>query len=257
MLNTITMGTGRAEFDAVSGTGLLTTPASGEARYTNAQVDDYQGVRRRWFERSRFQNEPPLHMSLRARASDRTPVGTLGFGFWNEPFSVSGSVLGTPNALWYFYASPPSDMALVSGVPGWGWKAASLNTGRLPGLLLAPAAVGAIALTRVPGLGRPVMKLARRFVAAHEAILDDVMLDDWHHYELDWGPGEARFVVDGRERLRSQAPPTGRLGFVMWIDNQYAIASEQGKFGFGVLDLPRDQCLEIQDFRLERGLPVV
>jgi hypothetical protein len=143
-------------------------------------------------------------------------------------------------------------MALAEGVPGWGWKAATLNTGRWPGLLLAPAALAAIALTRVPGLGRPIMRLARRFAVAHEAVLDEA-LDQWHHYRLDWQPREARFYVDGIERLRSPAPPNRPMGFVMWIDNQYAIASEAGQFGFGVSTLPEPQWLEVEDFRLERG----
>jgi hypothetical protein len=192
-----------------------------------------------------------LRLALRARASHPAPPGTLGFGFWNEPFSVSGAVAGTPNVIWFFYAAPPSDMALVPGVPGRGWKAATLNTGRLPGLLVAPAALAAVALTQVPGLGRPVMNLARRFMTAHEAPLADVGLDLWHDYELEWRAHEARFRVDGVERLCSPAPPAGPLGLVVWIDNQYAIASLDGRFGFGVTPLSEPQSLEIEALRLE------
>jgi hypothetical protein len=43
------------------------------------------------------------------------------------------------------------------------------------------------------------------------------------------------------------------MGFVMWVDNQYAIASEAGQFGFGVSALPEPQWLEFEDFQLERG----
>ena len=46
--------------------------------------------------------------------------GTAGFGFWNYPFSVRGDPLMLPEAVWFFYASPPSNMALIPGVPGWG-----------------------------------------------------------------------------------------------------------------------------------------
>ena len=42
--------------------------------------------------------------------------------------------------------------------------------------------------------------LARRFAVAHEALLPDAALDDWHHYRLDWQPREAVFTVDGVER---------------------------------------------------------
>jgi hypothetical protein len=257
MLDTICMGGGQAEFDVAAGSGRLVVPATAGRQYVNAQVDDYHPARRgRRISRRHFRSAPPLRLALRARASHPAPVGTLGFGFWNEPFSVSGSVLSTPNAIWFFYASAPSDMALAQGVPGRGWKAATLNTGRLPGLVIAPAALAAIALTRVPGLGRPVMSLARRFAAASEAMLN-VALDEWHAYELDWREGEALFLVDGAEKLRSPAPLRGPLGFVMWIDNQYAIASEDGRFGFGVQSLPEAQWLEIADFRLDRSPAVV
>ena len=41
------------------------------------------------------------------------------------------------------------------------------------------------------------------------------------------------------------------LGFVLWIDNQYAIASQAGQFGFGVRPLTVPQWLEIADLRFE------
>ena len=209
--------------------------------YADAQLDDYHGL-----PRSRFPDAPPARVSLRARASHPAPAGTLGFGFWNDPFSLSGGVLAAPNTVWFFYASPPSDMALVEGVPGRGWKAATLNAGRVPTMILAPAALAAIALTRLPGLGRPVMRTARRAVRAHETLLDDIALTEWHDYELDWQSDLAVFRVDGVERLRSPAPPHGPLGFVLWIDNQYAIASREGRFGFGLCEVKEEQWLEVE-----------
>ena len=223
----------------------LTLPPD-RRHYADAQVDDYHNRGRR-----RFFHQAPLSLTLRARASHAAPAGTLGFGFWNDPFSLSGSVLAGPNVVWFFYASPPSDMALVEGVPGRGWKAATLNTGRLPPFVLAPAALAAIVLTRVPGLGRPIMTAARRAVQAYEAPLDDVPLTDWHNYALAWQPGEAVFGVDGVERLRSPAPPRGPLGLVIWIDNQYAIASREGKFRFGLCPAIEEQWLEVEDLRVE------
>ena len=252
MLYPFTLGGGVIEHDAAEGRARLTVPATPPRRYTDAQLDDYRGLMRGGLlRRIPFSAGPPLRLSLRARASHAAPLGTLGFGFWNEPFSVTGGVLGSPKVNWFFYASPPSDMALAPGVPGWGWKAATLDAGRWPGLVLAPAALGAILLTKVPGMGRPVLSLARRFVTAHEALLDDVALDEWHEYVLDWQPREARFLVDGVERLVSPAPPPGPLGLVIWIDNQYAKASLAGQFGFGLLPLPEAQVLEIRDLRLE------
>jgi hypothetical protein len=245
------MGGGRVQYEPEARRAVMAVPPTGPRRYANAQLDDYHERRAGRRARVRFGTRPPVRMRLRARASPAAPVGTLGFGFWNEPFSVTGAVAGTPNVAWFLYAAPPSDMALVPGVPGHGWKAATLNTGRLPGLLVAPAALAAIMLALLPGLGRPIMALARRFVTAHEALLDDVTLDAWHTYELEWRPDEAVFWVDGAERLRSPAPPSGPLGFVTWIDNQYAIASLDGRFGFGVKPVTEPQRLEIEALHLE------
>src|SRR6266853_1124791 len=120
-------------------------------KYTDAQVDDYDGLAR-----SAFPWKPPLRMEVRARSSlpaasatstvESTNIlsGTAGFGFWNYPFSVRGDVLMLPEAIWFFYASPPSNMALVQGVRGWGWKAQVVHSMR-PGALasMLPLAVTA------------------------------------------------------------------------------------------------------------------
>jgi hypothetical protein len=251
MLAEIEINGGAVQQDATAGSARLTVPVTPPGRYTNAQLDDYHDLTGRFPRRRPFASTAPLRLSLRARASHPAPIGTLGFGFWNEPFSISGGVLAAPSVVWFFYASPPSDMALVPDVPGRGWKAATLTTGRWPGLLLAPGALGAILLTRLPGLGRPVMNVARRFVRAHEAPLADVSLDQWHSYEIEWRATEARFRVDGRERLCAPAPSRGPLGFVLWIDNQFAIASADGHFGFGVRALAETQWLEVAGLRFE------
>jgi hypothetical protein len=225
----------------------LMMPLTLPRKYTNAQLDDYAGMRR-----GRFPHSPPVSLSVRARASHAQPTGTLGFGFWNDPFTISGGVLAAPNVVWFFYASPPSDMALAEGVPGYGWKAATLHAGKYPTVLLAPAALAAIALTKIPGLGAPIMAAARRAAPAHEKLLE-VPLTEWHHYELDWLAEEAVFRVDGAEVLRAPAPPRGPLGLVLWIDNQYAVASRAGRFGFGVCEVKEEQWLEVEGLDVSDG----
>ncbi|HRE25759.1 MAG TPA: hypothetical protein PK954_03915 [Anaerolineales bacterium] len=245
MLKTTEIGTGQVHYDADLGRARLAVAPS--QAYADAQLDNYQGLQRR-----RLPDRAPTGFLLRARASHAAPPGTLGFGYWNDPFTLlSGDVLAAPSAAWFLYASPPADMALAENVPGHGWKAATLNAGRWPSWLIGPAAAGAIALTRVPGLGAPVMRLARRYARAHEQLLTDVALDVWHTYRLAWRTYEVVFWVDGVERLRTPAPPAGPLGFVLWIDNQYAIASRDGRFGFGVLPVETRQWLEIEDLAFE------
>jgi hypothetical protein len=244
MLTPLEIGGGRVAENAEK-TRLILPPLPRRA-YADAQLDDYHGLRR-----AAFPHRPPLRLSLRACASHPHPNGTLGFGFWNDPFSISGGVLAAPSVVWFFYASPPSDMALVEGAPGWGWKAATLDAGRWPAALLAPAALGAALLTRLPGLGAPLLRLARRFMRAHETALPDVALDQWHTYRLEWRVDEAVFWVDGVERLRAPAPPRGPLGLVLWIDNQYAIASRAGKFGFGLCPVENEQWLALAEVQVE------
>ncbi len=79
-------------------------------QYSNAQVDDYRGLSRR-----RFPWRPPAKLTVRARFSHPAGhlKGTAGFGFWNDPFLMTGARLpALPQAIWFFYASPPSDMRL-------------------------------------------------------------------------------------------------------------------------------------------------
>ncbi|MBS3785005.1 MAG: hypothetical protein KGY78_11235, partial [Anaerolineae bacterium] len=103
--------------------------------YTNAQIDDYQGL-----PRGRFPWRPPLRLALRARFShpEGELRGTAGFGFWNDPFLMTEQRVPTlPRAVWFFYGSSPSDMKLDLKTVGHGWKAATIDALRPIALLLA------------------------------------------------------------------------------------------------------------------------
>jgi hypothetical protein len=227
----------------------LTIPAS--SSYANAQLDDYQGLAR-----GAFSWRPPVQMRVRARASEAEPLGTLGFGFWNDPFSLSLGQGGAqrrlpamPQALWFFYGSQPNDFTLVEGQSGMGWKAMSLYSPALAALLLAPAAPLALLGLKFAAARGPVLGLSRRVLRAAEISLD-ARLDDWHEYALTWERQEARFEVDGLLVLRAPSPPQGPLGFVLWIDNQYLLAGRESGFGFGVIETRRPQWLQIAHFDL-------
>ncbi len=244
------LGGGTAEPLGDDGVRLTIPPQP--AGYADAQVDDTQLRARR-----RFLWRPPMRMRLEARASCAAPLGTLGFGFWNDPFAVSLGQSGaarrlpaSPQALWFFYGSPPNDLAFCAGAAGHGWKAVSLRSPPLPALLLVPAAAGALALSRLPGLAPPIVALTRRVVRAAEVSLTTA-LDAWHTYSLSWHWCEAIFAVDDSVVLVAKHPPAGRLGFVAWIDNQYAALSSQAGIRFGRIPTAAAQTLEIRNILLE------
>ncbi|HVB73432.1 MAG TPA: hypothetical protein VNE38_07730 [Ktedonobacteraceae bacterium] len=227
-----------------------------QGQYTDAQIDDYDRL-----PRSKFPWKPPLRMEVRARSSRPAASltgslqqaaalrGTAGFGFWNYPFSARGDILMLPEAIWFFYAAPPSNMALVPGVPGWGWKAQVVHSMR-PAALAAsvPLAVTA-ALGRISGDTRPASRWMQRLTGAQETLLD-VDMSEWHTYVLEWFPDMASFWVDDTLVLRAPQPPTRPLGFVAWLDNQYAIATPRGDFHFGTVE-SGPQWLDLGSIRID------
>jgi hypothetical protein len=239
------IGRGRVE---AAGQGLrLTLDGADQERYSDAQLYNYAGLKRR-----DFPSRPPLRLEVRACASHsaETLRGTAGFGFWNQPVMPGALSFRLPRQVWFFFGGPPMNMALAKGVPGHGWKAATADFSRLPFLLLAPAAPLGFLLMRIPALYRALWPLGQWAIGAAEALIE-VDLRDLHTYRLDWLPGTARFYVDDRLIMETPHAPRGPLGFVAWIDNQYAVLTPQGQLGLGLVSAPEPQWLYIESLRLE------
>src|SRR6202165_5256285 len=214
--------------------------------YTDAQIDDYGRL-----PRAKFPWKPPVRMEVRARSSlpAATLAGTAGFGFWNYPFSVRGDILMLPEAIWFFYASPPSHMAVVPGVPGWGWKAQVVHSMRPAALVSTLPLALTAAFGIVTGETRPASRWMQRLTGANEALLSVDMVE-WHTYVIEWQSHEALFWVDGDLVLRAPQPPVRPLGFVAWLDNQYAIATPRGVFRFGTVN-SGPQWFELDSISIE------
>jgi hypothetical protein len=217
--------------------------------YGNAQIDDYGPTvaRPSWEHRTAFRWQPPLRLTLRARASGPL-LGTAGFGFWNNPYSPLGSAPVLPATCWFFCAGPPSDIPLALGVPGHGWKVACLDARRPRALAWAPLAPAVLALNNLPGVQPRLWPHVQRALGIAEAAippLDQV----WREYVIVWRADGVRFLIDGAPVFETEQAPAGPLGFVAWLDSQWAVVTPRGRFGWGRLAIEH-QWLDLADLRI-------
>ena len=237
---------GQGSLQFTGNTLQLVNTDTAAAHYTDAQIDDYQTLPRR-----NFLWQPPLQMTVRARFSHPagTLSGTAGFGFWNDPFMMTGLRWPAfPRVIWFFYSSSPSNMKLDLHTPGPGWKAGTLDANRWPFFLLLPLAPLAVPLMNVDKLYQTFWPIGQRALHVNEALLT-VDMTQWHTYRIRWQKKAAHFEVDGKVVLQSQTSPRGPLGFVLWLDNQYMVVTPKGHFKYGLLAAPGEQWLELD--RLE------
>lgn len=226
----------------------LVKPAHDTNSYHNAQITDYDHTRQ-------FKFRPPIRLTLTAEASSANLKGTAGFGFWNHPFSPTDSQLSLPQALWFFFSSSDSNMALAKNVQGYGWKASTFNAKQLAFYSLLPTAPLAIPLMNIPPVYDALWSIGQKAIGVNETLLDSHLLTEKHRYQIDWLPDEAIFRVDDEIVLSTTTSiPNKALGFVAWLDNQYAIVTPQGRFGFGFVKSAEEQRLILHEVRIEMGV---
>jgi len=209
--------------------------------YSNAQLDDYPKI-----SRAEFPNRPPLRLRLRARFhfQGEQPKGTAGFGFWNDPFLMTEPRPATlPKALWFFYSSKESKLALAQGIANHGWKMAAMDAWRPAFLALIPTLPLSLPLMWLPWFQKKLWPIAQRAMRCHEKEISHD-LKSWHDYELVWGEQQSEFWID--QELQFSVPsPKGPLGLVIWMDNQYMQIDPRAVMKHGNLVLEHEQCLEI------------
>jgi len=240
-----------ASIEEIEGGWRLKLEASGNQTYRLAQLDDYGKL-----SRGAFPHQPPVHFSLRARASQNNLPGTWGFGLWNDPFGFSLGFGATarrlpamPNAAWFFFASPENYLAFHDELPGNGAMASVYRSPHIPALFIA------FNLPLLPLLAwRSGAKWLRR--RASQLIRQDskTLEDDktrWRKYDLVWEKDHVSFSVDNQERLASPLSPLSPLGLVLWLDNQYAAWPPGGQVRYGTLSTPEDCWVEIKDLHLD------
>lgn len=229
-----------------SGLLRLQLPSSTAEKYHDAQITDYAG-------KTDFVWKPPLRLTVRARfeSPHHRLRGTAGFGFWNHPFVPGERGFRLPKAAWFFFGSPPNNIALAKDVPGSGWKAATIDATHPPFLALLPTAPIGFLLMRIPALYQRLWPIGQRAINVSEALLDSALLWDMHTYTLDWHHNNLTFAVDGLSIHQTTSTPRGPLGFIAWIDNQYAVVTPRGQFGFGLLTVETEQSLLLEHITIE------
>jgi len=228
----------------------LQIPAGLPGAYRLAQLDDYTTL-----DRAEFPWQAPCRLSLEARASSSAMIpGTWGFGLWNDPFSLSLGMGGgvrrfpaLPNAAWFFFASPPNYLSFQDNLPALGNLAMTFRSPRWPAIALA-AAVPLLPVAAIPAFARLLRRAARR-VIQQGSVDFHINLAEWHCYRIDWLPGGASFFIDDACVLETVISPLGRLGLVIWIDNQYAALPPDGRLRYGTLENPESPWIEVRDIQ--------
>ena len=252
----------------------LTIPSGKADRYRLAQLDDYTLLSRR-----HFPHASSLRLSLSARTSNDSLPGTWGFGLWNDPFGLSLGFGGTPfrlpalpNAVWFFGASEENYLSFKdpraerSEAQSKGSASTTDGATNAPSSALREAvANGFIAqVFRSPrshpllipaGMALPFSRKTTRRILGSVIEEDGVPLSvdprEWHGYRLEWRQNRVSFDVDDVQVFESPVSPHPPLGVVIWIDNQYAAFTPEGRIGFGVLENPEPAWLEIKDVEIK------
>jgi len=242
---------------------LLSIPSGEADKYRLAQLDDYTQL-----SRGSFPLRSPIRLGLSARVSIDSLPGTWGFGLWNDPFGLSLGFGGSrfrlpalPNAVWFFGASEESYLSFRASSTGIstnvppsaqrdataanGFLVQSFRSPRFHPLLIAAGLV-------LPFSRRTTRRLMGK-VIDEDGIHLGVDVTQWHRYRLDWRESAVSFEVDDMLVFESQVSPNPPLGLVIWIDNQYAAFTPEGKIGFGVLENPEPAWLEIKDIDVRSG----
>lgn len=240
-----TVGQGRAEASADALRLSLVDATADEL--ADAQMDDYHGR-----ERAAFRWRPPVRLTVRARWSRPASAlrGTTGFGFWNDPLDAKGRFVAAPSYVWFFHSTPPVRLGEAGETAVSGLVVGAMRGMRIPRAVIG---VGNLA-ARLPGADRLVTRFGARRVAAGDVTVPvDLDLTTWHDFGIDWRRDGIDFLVDGVPiaSLPRERTPTGPLGFVAWIDNQWLSVETDGGDRFGRHDAPNCQALELARVTIE------
>jgi hypothetical protein len=222
----------------------LSIPSGFSDSYRLAQVDDYTQLSRK-----RFLHRVSTSLSLSVRTSSDSIAGTWGFGLWNAPFGLSLGFGGDPfrlpalpNAAWFFGASKQNYLSFRDDKPAQGFLAQTFRSPKFHPLLISAG-------ISLPFLRKTTRRLLSR-VIEDDGVALSVDVTQWHRYRLDWSLKRVSFEVDEVQVFESAVSPNPPLGLVIWIDNQYAAFTPEGKIAMGALE-GKEEWLEIKDLEIK------
>jgi hypothetical protein len=239
----------------------LEIPFGTRQAYRLAQLDDYSNM-----SRIGFLHVPPWSLRLRARISGNNLPGTWGFGLWNDPFGFSlghgakrGQLPALPQTAWFMHASTPnwlsirnnSSLSLNKIIPGNGFFAGTFRSLQIPSFFFAPAML-ALPLFDIRPISRILRRLASQIIR-QDAVVIHTDVTQWHEYSINWLAEGCMFTLDGHEILSTSNSPRPPLGLVIWVDNQFAAWTPEGRFGYGTLENP-STWLEIEKLNFQHEI---
>jgi hypothetical protein len=241
---------------------LLMIPSGKADSYRLAQLDDYALLSRK-----QFPHRFPVSLSLSARTSSDSIAGTWGFGLWNDPFGLSLGFGGRPwrfpalpNAVWFFGASEENYLSFHNTgrgdpAPTNGFMAQTFRAPKFhPLLILAGLALPFSRKMTRSLLGKVIdedgVQLWSRQQQAVGVQSQRVDPTQWHRYRLEWSLKRVSFEVDEVRVFESAVSPNPPLGLVIWIDNQYAAFTPEGRIAMGVLE-GKEEWLEVKDLEIK------
>lgn len=214
-------------------------------QYRFAQLDDYALLARGAFPHR------TVTLSIRSRVSQAEIPGTWGFGLWNDPFGLSLGFGGNPfrlpalpNSIWFFHASRENHLSFRNDKPANGMLAQVFQSPAFHAWLI-PAG---FLLPIFPRLTRKILSL----VIKQETAFLNMDLTEWHDFELQLNSEGSSFWVDGDIVLHTPIRPNPPLGLVIWIDNQFAAFTPEGKIRFGILNNPEPAWMEVTQISLTK-----
>jgi hypothetical protein len=145
--------------------------------------------------------------------------------------------------VWFFGASQQNYLSFRDDRPAHGFLTQTFCSPKFHPLLI-------LAGLALPFSRKTTRRLLSR-VIEEDGVTLSVDVTQWHRYRLDWSLKRVAFEVDEVQVFESPVSPNPPLGLVIWIDNQYAAFTPEGRIAMGVLE-GKEEWLEIKDLEINK-----